>query len=441
MKILFVSLGCDKNLVDSEHMLAMLQREGFELTDDETEADAIVVNTCCFIHDAMEESIQTLIDLGRYKGEGSLKALVAVGCLAQRYEEEIRREIPEVDAVVGTNAYDEIVPVLRRTLEGERPTVIRPLKGLCDDRAGRVLTTGGHYAYLKIAEGCDKRCTYCVIPQIRGDYRSVPMEQLLAEASDLVDQGVRELILVAQETTVYGQDLYGKKALPELLTRLGKLEGLRWIRLLYCYPEDITEELMGVMASNPKVCHYIDMPIQHCSDDILRRMGRRTSRHDIEEIISALRRRMPDIAIRTTLICGFPGENQVQHEELLDFIEQMQFDRLGAFPYSRQDHTPAAGFERQVPEETKQLWADEVMELQQEVSAAKNETFIGKRLEAFVEGKVADEPVYIARTYRDAPDVDGYVFISSERELVTGEFVSVDITGAYEYDLIGDLAE
>ncbi len=441
MKILFVSLGCDKNLVDSEHMLAMLQREGFELTDDETEADAIVVNTCCFIHDAMEESIQTLIDLGRYKGEGSLKALVAVGCLAQRYEEEIRREIPEVDAVVGTNAYDEIVPVLRRTLEGERPTVIRPLKGLCDDRAGRVLTTGGHYAYLKIAEGCDKRCTYCVIPQIRGDYRSVPMEQLLAEASDLVDQGVRELILVAQETTVYGQDLYGKKALPELLTRLGKLEGLRWIRLLYCYPEEITEELMGVMASNPKVCHYIDMPIQHCSDDILRRMGRRTSRHDIEEIISALRRRMPDIAIRTTLICGFPGENQVQHEELLDFIEQMQFDRLGAFPYSRQDHTPAAGFERQVPEETKQLWADEVMELQQEVSAAKNETFIGKRLEAFVEGKVADEPVYIARTYRDAPDVDGYVFISSERELVTGEFVSVDITGAYEYDLIGDLAE
>ena len=441
MKILFVSLGCDKNLVDSEHMLAMLQREGFELTDDEAKADAIVVNTCCFIHDAMEESIQTLIDLGRYKEEGSLKALVAVGCLAQRYEEEIRREIPEVDAVVGTNAYDEIVPVLRRTLEGERPTVIRPLKGLCDDRAGRVLTTGGHYAYLKIAEGCDKRCTYCVIPQIRGDYRSVPMEQLLAEASDLVDQGVRELILVAQETTVYGQDLYGKKALPELLTRLGKLEGLRWIRLLYCYPEEITEELMGVMASNPKVCHYIDMPIQHCSDDILRRMGRRTSRHDIEEIISALRRRMPDIAIRTTLICGFPGENQVQHEELLDFIEQMQFDRLGAFPYSRQDHTPAAGFERQVPEETKQLWADEVMELQQEVSAAKNETFIGKRLEAFVEGKVADEPVYIARTYRDAPDVDGYVFISSERELVTGEFVSVDITGAYEYDLIGDLAE
>lgn len=441
MKILFVSLGCDKNLVDSEHMLAMLRREGFELTDDEAEADAIVVNTCCFIHDAMEESIQTLIDLGRYKEEGSQKALVAVGCLAQRYAQEIRQEIPEVDAIVGTNAYDEIVAVLRSTLKGERPTVIRPLKGLRDDNAGRVLTTGGHYAYLKIAEGCDKRCTYCVIPQIRGDYRSVPMEQLVAEAADLVNQGVQELILVAQETTVYGRDLYGKKALPELLTRLGALEGLRWIRLLYCYPEEITGELMDVMASNPKICHYIDMPIQHCNDEILRRMGRRTSRQDIEEIIAALRKRMPDIAIRTTLICGFPGENQAQHEELLDFIRQMKFDRLGAFPYSRQEQTPAADFEHQVPEETKKLWADEVMELQQEVSAAKNETFVGKRLEAFVEGKVADEPVYIGRTYRDAPDVDGYVFISSERELVTGEFVEVDITGAYEYDLIGDLAE
>ena len=441
MKILFVSLGCDKNLVDSEHMLGMLLAEGFTITNDEAEADVIVVNSCCFIHDAMEESIQTLIDLGSYKESGQLKVLVVTGCLAQRYAKEIREEIPEVDAIVGTNSYDEIVSVIRRTLAGERPTVCKPLEGLCEDRGGRIVTTGGHFAYLKIAEGCDKRCTYCVIPQIRGNYRSVPMERLLAEAEELVANGAQELVLVAQETTVYGRDLYGKKMLPELLRRLSGIPDLHWIRLLYCYPEEITDELIDVMASDSKICHYIDMPIQHCSDDILRRMGRRTSKEDIQRIISRLRERMPDITLRSTLICGFPGESEEEHRELLEFIRETEFDRLGAFAYSRQEQTPAAEFADQIPEEIKEERVARVMELQQEISAEKNRALIGETLEAFVEGKVADEPVYIARTYRDAPDVDGYLFLTSERELYTGEFVRAEVTGAHEYDLIGEMIE
>ena len=441
MKVHFVSLGCDKNLVDSEHMLGMLLDAGYTITDDEAGADVIVVNSCCFIHDAMEESIQALIDLGRYKTEGNLKALVVTGCLAQRYEKEIREEIPEVDAVVGTSAYDEIVPAIRQALEGGHPTILKPLEGLCEDKHGRIVTTGGHFAYLKIAEGCDKRCTYCVIPGIRGPYRSVPMERLLEEARVLAEGGVKELILVAQETTLYGADLYQEKMLPQLLNRLSEIPGIQWIRLLYCYPEEITEELIRTMAENPKVCHYIDMPIQHCSDDILRRMGRRTSKKDIKAMIAKLREAMPDITIRSTLICGFPGETAKEHEELLDFVKETEFDRLGAFPYSRQENTPAAEFEGQLPEEKKEERVSRVMELQQEISAEKNQRLVGSVLTAFVEGKVADEAVYIGRTYRDAPDVDGYVFISSPRELYTGDFVEVRITGAHEYDLIGEIEE
>lgn len=441
MKIHFVSLGCDKNLVDAEHMLGMLLDEGYSVTDDESQADVIIVNTCCFIHDAMEESIQTLIDLGRYKTSGRLKALVVTGCLAQRYAGEIRKEIPEVDAIVGTNSYDEITEAVRKTLSGERPTILKPLEGLCEDKHGRIVTTGGHYAYLKIAEGCDKRCTYCVIPQIRGAYRSVPMERLLKEAEQLVENGVKELILVAQETTVYGVDLYRRKALPELLNRLSELEGLRWIRLLYCYPEEITEELIQTMAHNPKVCHYIDIPVQHCNDDILRRMGRRTTGKDLREIISRLRQHVKDITIRSTLICGFPGETEKQHQELLTFVRDMKFDRLGAFAYSCQEGTAAADFDHQVSEEEKTRRTDQVMRLQQEISTESNQKRIGEVLTAFVEGKVADEAVYVARTYRDAPDVDGYVFVSSPRQLLTGEFVQVKITGADEYDLIGEIEE
>lgn len=440
MKLLFISLGCDKNLVDTEHMLSMITKDGITITNDENEADVIVVNSCCFISDAMEESIQTLIDMGSLKETANLKALIVTGCLAERYAKEIADQIPEVDAVIGTNAYDEIVSVIHEVMEGHKTSVKKPLTGLPKNYAGRTLTTGGHFAHLKIAEGCDKHCTYCVIPSIRGNYRSVPMEDILAEATSLAADGVKELILVAQETTLYGVDLYGKKTLPTLLQKLSEIEGIHWIRLQYCYPEEITDELIRMMADNPKVCHYIDIPIQHANDDVLKRMGRKTSQADLRRIVGALRQAMPDICIRTTLICGFPGETEQAHEELKTFVSDMKFDRLGCFAYSRQEGTPADTFPDQVPEEIKQARVAQIMELQQDISAACNETYIGRILDAFVEGKVADENVYVARTYRDAPDVDGYVFIQTTRELMTGDIVSVHVTGSYEYDLIGELA-
>ena len=440
MKLLFISRGCDKNLVDTEHMRARITKDGITITNDENEADVIVVNSCCFISDAMEESIQTLIDMGSLKETANLKALIVTGCLAERYAKEIAEQIPEVDAVIGTNAYDEIVSVIHEVMEGHKTSVKKPLNGLPKNYAGRTLTTGGHFAHLKIAEGCDKHCTYCVIPSIRGNYRSVPMEDILAEAASLAADGVKELILVAQETTLYGVDLYGKKTLPTLLKKLSEIEGIRWIRLQYCYPEEITDELIRMMADNPKVCHYIDIPIQHANDEVLKRMGRKTSQADLRRIVGALRQAMPDICIRTTLICGFPGETEQAHEELKTFVSDMKFDRLGCFAYSRQEGTPADTFPDQVPEEIKQVRVAEIMELQQDISAACNETYIGMTLDAFVEGKVADENVYVARTYRDAPDVDGYVFIQTTRELMTGDIVSVHVTGSYEYDLIGELA-
>ena len=440
MKLLFISLGCDKNLVDTEHMLSMITQDGITITNDENEADVIVVNSCCFISDAMEESIQTLIDMGTLKETANLKALIVTGCLAQRYAAEITEQIPEVDAIIGTNSYDEIVSVIHDVLDGKKILIEKPLSGLPENYAGRTLTTGGHFAHLKIAEGCDKHCTYCVIPSIRGAYRSVPMEQIIKEAEKLAQDGVKELILVAQETTLYGVDLYGKKMLPELLERLSAIEGIRWIRLQYCYPEEITEELIHTMATNSKICHYIDIPIQHANDDILKRMGRKTSQADIRHIVASLREAMPDICIRTTLICGFPGETAEAHEELKTFVADMKFDRLGCFAYSRQEGTPADTFPDQVAEEYKQTRVAEIMELQQDISAACNETYIGRTLDAFVEGKVADENVYVARTYRDAPDVDGYLFIQTTRELMTGDMVSVQVTGSYEYDLIGELA-
>ncbi len=440
MKLLFVSLGCDKNLVDSEHMLGMLVQDGHTLTDDEQEAEVIIVNSCCFIHDAMEESIQNIIDLAKQKETGKLKVLIVTGCLAQRYAPEIRKEIPEVDAIIGTNSYDEVVSALHEALQGQQPTICKSLEGLPQDKNGRVVTTGGHFAYLKIAEGCDKHCTYCIIPKIRGNFRSVPIEALLAEAKDLVEKGVKELILVAQETTLYGVDLYGKKSLPHLLDELNKIPGLTWIRILYCYPEEINDELIDAMVRNEKVCHYIDMPIQHASNDILKRMGRKTSKEDIIAIVQRLRNKMPDIAIRTTLICGFPGETQEQHEELMEFVDAMEFDRLGCFTYSPEEGTPAVDFLDQVDEDTKADWRDEVMELQQEISSDVNQEFIGRELWAFVEGKVADENAYVARTYRDAPGVDGYIFISGEEAtFMTGDFVKVKVTGCYEYDLIGEI--
>ena len=440
MKVLFVSLGCDKNLVDSEHMLGDLIDHGYTICDDEAEADIIVVNTCSFIADAMEESIQNIIEMGAYKTEGNLKALIVTGCLAQRFSDEILEDLPEVDAIIGTNSYDELLNAIDKVLEekGIKPVIKKDLVGLPRD-GRRVLTTGGHYAYLKIAEGCNKRCTYCIIPYIRGDYRSVPMEQVLAEAKQLAADGVQELIVVAQETTVYGMDLYGKKSLPELLHKLCEIEGIKWIRILYAYPEEITEELIDCMANEPKICHYIDMPIQHCNDEILKKMGRKTNKTDIMAIAARLRQAMPDISLRTTLICGFPGETEEMHAELLDFINEMKFDRLGAFAYSPEDGTVAAVWPNQVDEELKHRWVDEVMLAQKDICLSNNETYVGRTIPTFIEGKLPEDGVFIGRTYRDTPSVDGFIFVNSDIELTSGQFVDVTVTSFDEYDLIGDV--
>ncbi len=439
MKLLFVSLGCDKNLVDSEYMLGMLADAGIEITDDEREADIIIVNTCCFINDAKEESVNSILEMAQLKTEGSCKALIVTGCLAERYREEIETEIPEVDAILGTNSYDDIVNAVKQALEGKKYEHFAALEGMPGVKAKRILTTGGHYAYLKIAEGCNKHCTYCIIPSIRGSYRSVPIEELVVQARELAESGVKELILVAQETTLYGIDLYGKKSLHRLLDALNEIPGLVWIRILYCYPEEIYDELIDAIKRNNKVCHYLDMPIQHANDEILKRMGRRTSKKDLVCIIEKLRKEIPDIALRTTLICGFPGETEAQHEELMQFVNDMEFERLGAFAYSPEEGTPAAEFPDQLEEETKLTWKDDVMELEQEIIFDQNEELTGKEIWAFIEGKVADENAYVGRTYRDAPGVDGYIFINTEEELMSGDFVKVKITGAYEYDLIGEI--
>lgn len=440
-KILFVSLGCDKNLVDSEVMLGLLAEKGYTFTDDEAEADIIIVNTCCFIGDAKEESVNTLLAMAEYKKAGRLKALIVTGCLAERYRQEITEEIPEVDAVLGTAGYDHIAEVVEQALSGEQKLLWGDIDRLVLTDAKRILTTGGHYAHLKIAEGCDKHCTYCIIPRLRGSYRSVPMERLLKEAEELAAQGVKELILVAQETTMYGTDLYGEKRLHVLLRELCRIGGIRWIRLQYCYPEEIYEGLIQTIREEPKICHYLDLPIQHASDRILRRMGRRTSQKDLRRILTGLREAIPDICLRTTLISGFPGETEEDHEELLKFVDEMEFDRLGVFAYSAEEDTPAASMEDQIPDEIKEARRDEIMELQQEISFEKAETMIGRELWCMVEGKVADECAYVARTYMDAPDVDGYLFIQTAAELMSGDFVHVRVTGAEEYDLIGEIAD
>ncbi|MEY8376821.1 30S ribosomal protein S12 methylthiotransferase RimO [Lachnospiraceae bacterium 56-18] len=439
MNLLFISLGCDKNLVDSEVMLGILEAGGYQIVDDEMQADVIVINTCCFIHDAKEESIQTILEMAEYKKTGRLKALIVAGCLAQRYQQEIRTEIPEVDAVLGTASYDQIVQSIEEALAGQGGVRLAELDTLPAVQERRLVTTGGHYAYLKIAEGCDKHCTYCIIPKLRGNYRSVPMERLLKEAGELADQGVKELILVAQETTLYGKDLYGEKSLHRLLKELCRIGGLRWIRILYCYPEEIYEGLIQVMKEEKKICHYIDLPVQHANDEILRRMGRRTSRKQLGEIVGKLRKEIPDIAIRTTLITGFPGETKEQHEELMEFVDEIEFDRLGVFTYSPEEDTPAADLPDQIPEEVKEERQAELMELQQEVVFAQAEEMIGREVLVMIEGKVADEDAYVGRTYRDAPNVDGLIFINTQEEMMSGDFVRVRVTGALEYDLIGEL--
>ncbi len=439
MKILFVSLGCDKNLVDTEMMLGKLLAKGYEFTDDESEAEIVVVNTCCFIGDAKEESINVLLEMAELRKSGQLKALVAAGCLAQRYKEEIQTEIPEVDAIVGTTAIDSIVEAVDEVLAGQSRNHYADLNAKPLTGVGRVMTTGGHFAYMKIAEGCNKHCTYCIIPKVRGDFRSVPMENLVQEAQELAEKGVKELILVAQETTLYGVDLYGKKSLPELLKKLAEVPGIFWIRILYCYPEEITDELIQIIKEEPKVCHYLDIPIQHASDAVLKRMGRRTNQEQLRSMVEKLREEIPDICLRTTLITGFPGETEEDHEELMQFVDEMEFDRLGVFTYSQEEDTPAALMPDQIEEEVKEERQAEIMELQQAIAFEKAEDMIGQVLTVMVEGKIADEDAYVARTYRDAPNVDGYLFINTGANLMTGDLVRVLVTDSNEYDLIGEL--
>ena len=454
--VLFVSLGCDKNLVDSEKMLGLLNEAGYRVAQEESEADAIVVNTCCFIHDAKEESVETILEMAEWKKKGRLKALIVTGCMAQRYQDEIQQEIPEVDAVIGTTGYTEIVPILDEILaeaeaSQEEAAVEEPKEksfvnccpsidllpaSLADKR---VVTTGGYTAYLKIAEGCNKRCTYCIIPYIRGHYRSFPMEDLLEEARKLAEGGVKELILIAQETTVYGMDCYGRKALPELLTKLCEIEGIEWIRILYCYPEEITDELIAVMTKEKKICHYLDIPIQHSEDTILKRMGRRTNRAELVSLVEKLRKEIPDIVLRTTLITGFPGETEEEFKNMVDFVDSMEFDRLGVFPYSAEEGTKAAEMDGQITEEVKESRRDEIMALQQEISADKAASRIDDEMSVLIEGYLYEDDIYIGRTYMDAPKVDGNVFVRAEEELISGDIVPVRITGANEYDLMGDV--
>lgn len=441
MKLFFVSLGCDKNLVDSEKMLALLATNGIEITDEPELAEIIIVNTCGFIHDAKEESIETILNMAEYKKNACCQVLIMSGCLAQRYANEIQEQIPEVDAVVGTTAYDKIWEAVTEALDGKKNCYLAELDYLPSNLTARMQTTSSYTSYIKIAEGCNKRCTYCIIPYLRGNYRSVPMEELVQEATVLANNGTKELIVIAQETTVYGMDLYGEKKLPELLRQFCSIDGIEWVRIMYCYPEEITDELLQVMKEEKKICHYLDLPIQHCNDDILKRMGRRTNKKELLSMLQKIKSYLPDVTLRTTLISGFPGETKEQHEECVNFVADCQFDRLGVFPYSPEEGTPAADFENQLDEEMKQLWADEIMQTEQDVIFRQNETFIGKCFRVIVDGFLPEENIYIGRTYRDAPDIDGCVFFEAPYEILSGTILTVQITDAKGYDLIGEICD
>lgn len=441
IRIAFVSLGCDKNLVDSEVMLGLLQKSGFALISDESQADVLVVNTCCFIQDAKEESIESILEMAQYKKTGNCKALIVTGCMAERYKDEILSEIPEVDGVVGTTGYESIVEVVEEILQGKKIQIFSDVNAKTSENYQRVLSTAGYFAYLKIAEGCDNRCTYCIIPQLRGKYRSRSMESLISEAKTLASQGVKELILVAQDTTRYGIDLYGEKKLPQLLKELCKIDDLKWIRLLYCYPEEITDELIDVIAEEEKVCSYLDMPIQHANTSILKRMGRRSTKEDLIHLINKLRKRIPDICLRTTLIVGFPGETDEEYEDLVQFVKDMKFDRLGVFTYSKEEGTPAAKMRGQIPKKIKEFRKDKIMKLQQAICEEKSAQCVGRTLEVIIDGKLPEENVYCGRTYRDAPEIDGMVFVSADEDLLSGDFIKASITSSNEYDLIGRIVD
>lgn len=439
MKIYFVSLGCDKNLVDSEHMLGSLSKK-YEIINDPEEADIAVVNTCAFINDAKEESINTIIELSGLKTE-NLKHLFITGCLSQRYHEDLEGLIPEIDGFIGISAIDRIVEDIDRVVEGEKVKDFPDINEPQNITAFRYMTPPYHSSYLKIAEGCDKNCTYCSIPSIRGAFRSIPMEELVDEAKYLADNGVSEIILIAQETTVYGTDLYGKKSLVELVEKISEIDGIKWIRLMYCYPEEIDDALIDLLAKNKKVCHYLDIPIQHSSDLILQRMGRRTSRKDLVDIITKLRKKVPDISLRTSLIAGFPGETQEDFEDLLAFVKEIKFDRLGVFAYSREEGTLAYKFKNQVPQKIKKERRNKIMEEQSKISEYKNSLMVDKVFTAIIDGFDPENEVYVGRLYKDAPDVDGVVFIKGDRNLMSGDYVDVLITDYNEYDLIGEIKE
>lgn len=436
MKVLFISLGCDKNLVDSEFMLGQLFDNGYEMTDDENDAEAIIINTCCFINDAKMESIETIIEMAEYKKTGKCKVLIVCGCLAQRYADEIKEEIPEVDAVIGTTAYDELASILDEVLQNKTPVKLKDINYLPKQSGRRIHSTGTVYSYLKIAEGCNKNCTYCIIPSLRGSYRSVPMDDIVRQAAELADSGVKELIIVAQETTLYGTDLYGYNTLPELLNRLCEIDNIKWLRILYAYPEDITEELMDTINKQDKICAYIDMPIQHASDNILRRMGRHTTQKELIEKIEMIRSKVPGVAIRTTLITGFPGETEEDHKVLLDFIKKVRFDRLGVFKYSPEENTAAFNFEKQIDDDTKQTRFDEIMLLQQGIAFEMAEDRIGSEINVIIEGELPSDNLYVARSEMDAPDIDGCVFLPLTGDYMSGDIISVRVTDAKGYDLM-----
>lgn len=438
MKLFLMTLGCDKNRVDAEEMLTDLSKNDFEFTDDESEAEVIVVNTCCFIDSAKEESIEAILTMAEQKQEGVCKHLVVTGCMAQRYKDEITKEISEVDAVIGTTSFDGISEIIRSLGQTEeKPCVIKPNAREFQRPIDRILTTPVHYAYLKIAEGCSKGCSYCVIPSIRGGYRSFEMSELLSQAVSMVRKGVKELILIAQETTMYGLDLYKKKSLHILLQELCKIEGLDRIRVLYCYPEEIYDELIETMKNEPKICHYIDMPIQHCNNAILKKMGRRIDKEGIINVVRKLRERIPDIVIRTALITGFPTETEEQHKELVEFLREMKLDHVGVFGYSREEGTSAGRMKGQISEEIKERRLEELMMTQHEVLNEINQKWIGRELNCLVDGYLSDEDVYVARSYADTPDVDSLIFVHSASEFESGSRVKVRIESFSNYDFEG----
>ncbi len=437
-KVSLVSLGCSKNLVDAEEMLGILEENGFEIADSEADADIMIVNTCAFIDAAKQESIDCILEHIEYKKKDAERILVVTGCMSQRYKEEIIKEIPEVDIVVGTNEYDKIAEILKNHISGANEIhcseQYMPCKSL-----DRVVTTPGYMAYLKIAEGCDNNCTYCVIPSIRGKYRSRTIEDIVAEARQLVDNGARELVVIAQDTTRYGMDVYGEYKLPCLLDELCKIENVRWIRLHYCYPELVTDELIDTVAKNNKICNYFDIPIQHCNDRILKLMGRRTNKQQIVETINKLRKRIPDVIIRTSLIAGFPTETEEEFEELRQFVVDTEFDRLGVFAYSQEEGTAAARLDGQIDEEEKKNRQETVMIDQAAVSEELNSKKVGKSFEVLVEGYDSIIKQYFGRTYGDSEEIDGKVFFTSKKKLSPGEFVDVEITDYMEYDLYGKI--